>query len=126
MNRSELVRWLVLNEISDDYENVDQTILRHVNEAGAEYGLIIERSEVVDSLAKLIVDGLAKAYLLSSTEPHSTEIRGVPSLDVIEENFQTYFYITKEGMGAKRLMDNLYSPPTDDLACDPNSNPDPS
>jgi hypothetical protein len=30
MKRSDLVRLMVLNAISDDYENVDQVILPHV------------------------------------------------------------------------------------------------
>jgi hypothetical protein len=67
MNRSELGRRLVLNSISDDYENVGQVILWDVAEDGAKCGLTIERSEIVDALGVLIEDGLAKAYLLSGT-----------------------------------------------------------
>jgi hypothetical protein len=98
MTRCELVQRLVLNTICDDYENVDQVILRSVAKAGAELGLTIERSEIVNALAELISRGLAKAYALSSSEPFSTEIRGMPPLDVIEDTFTTYFYIAKEGM----------------------------
>jgi hypothetical protein len=97
MNRGELVRLLVLNAISDDYENVDQVILRYVVEQLAKLGMAIERSEIVIALGGLIQDGLAKAYLLSGTEPYSTEFRGMPPLDVVEENFKTYFNITKKG-----------------------------
>jgi hypothetical protein len=61
MNRKELVRCLVLNAISDDYENVDQVILRDVAEHGAKCGLSIERCEIVEALAGLIEDGLATA-----------------------------------------------------------------
>src|SRR5713226_3735150 len=85
MNRSELVRWLVLNEISDDYENVDQIILANVAKQGAKLRLAIDRSEIVDALAHLIEEGLAKAYLLCAKEPCSTEVPGMPALDVIEE-----------------------------------------
>ena len=28
----------------------------------------------------------------------SIELEGMPSLEVIEENFETYFYVTKKGM----------------------------
>jgi hypothetical protein len=97
MNRGELVRLLVLNAISDDYENVDQVILRYVVEQLAKLGMPIERSEVVIALGGLIQDGLAKAYLLSGTERYSTELRGMPPLDFVEENFKTYFNITKKG-----------------------------
>jgi hypothetical protein len=58
MNRSEFVRRLVLDAISDDYENVDQVILRDVAECGATCGLTIQRPEIVDALAGLIENGL--------------------------------------------------------------------
>ena len=97
VNRSELVRRMVLNAICDDYENVDQMILRDVAKHGAKLGFAVERSDIVGALAELIKDGLAKAYLLSATEP-AKELESMPSLEVVEENFETYFYITKKGM----------------------------
>ena len=111
MNRRELVRKLVLSEISDDYENVDQCILRHVAEVGAKCGLTIERSEIVDALAELIDGGLAKAYILSGPKP--TELQSMPPLDVVEEYFKTYFYITKKGM-ALHLSDDTWWPLDDE------------
>src|SRR5208337_4329521 len=91
MTRGEFVRRLVLNSIWDDFENVDQVILRDVAGTGAKCGLTIERSEVVDALAALIADGLAKAYRLSGKEPFATEIQGMPPMEVVEEYFKTYF-----------------------------------
>jgi hypothetical protein len=88
---------MVLNAICDDYENVDQVILRDVAKDGAKLGFTIERCDIVDALAQLIEDGLAKAFLLSSTGP-PTEFQAMPPLDVVEEDFKTYFYITKKGM----------------------------
>jgi hypothetical protein len=52
MDRSEIVRRLILISISDDYENVDQVILRQVAKTGAKLGLAIGRPEIVDRLAK--------------------------------------------------------------------------
>lgn len=75
MNRGELVRLLVLNAISDDYENVDQVIFRYVVEQLSKLGMAIERSEIVSVLGGLIQDALAKAYLLSGSEPFSTELQ---------------------------------------------------
>jgi hypothetical protein len=100
MVRSEFVRRLVLNSICDDFENVDQTILRDVAEAGAKCGWTIERSEVVEALTNLVEEGLAKAYVLAGTgsDPFSGELDGMPPMDVVEEDFKTYFYITKKGM----------------------------
>ena len=109
MTRSEFVRWMVLNEISDDYENVDQIILPNVAKDGAKCGLTIQRSEIVDALARLIEDGMAKAYLLSSTQPHVTELQSMPPLDIVEEYFRTYFYITKKGMDL-HLSDETWRP----------------
>jgi hypothetical protein len=100
MVRSEFVRRLVLNSICDDFENVDQTILRNVAETGASCGWKIERSEVVNALTTLVGDGLAQAYILSGSvrNPFSGELNGMPPMDLVEEDFKTYFYITKKGM----------------------------
>ncbi|MBL8291645.1 MAG: hypothetical protein JNN08_07410 [Bryobacterales bacterium] len=100
VERRELIRRLVLDSICDDFENVDQIILREVTRDGSRLGLTIERSDIVDALESLIEDGLAKAYLLSGTtgpDPFAGELPGMPPLDVVEEDFQTYFYITKKG-----------------------------
>lgn len=93
---------MVLNTICDDYENVDQVILREVVEVGAKCGLTISRSDVVDALRGLVEAGLAKAYELSSREPFSREIRGMPPLNVVEEDYRTHFYTTKEGVDFHR------------------------
>jgi len=100
MDRSEFVRRLVLNSISDDFENVDQIILRNVAKVGANYGWIIDRSEVVNALTSLVEEGLAKAYILSGLmrSPFAGELTGMAPMDVVEEDFKTYFYITKKGM----------------------------
>ena len=60
VKRSEFIRRLVLNYISDDYENVDQCILHDVGKDGTRCGLTIERHEIVAALGQLIEDGLAK------------------------------------------------------------------
>jgi DNA gyrase subunit B len=97
VDRAELLRWMVLNEICDDYENVDQIILPHVARDCAKLGWMIERSEIVEALAGLIEDGLAKAYLLSSKAP-ATELPDMPEIDKGEDDFRTYFLITTKGM----------------------------
>ena len=116
MERRELIRRLVLNSICDDFENVDQIILRDVTRDGSKFGLTIERSDIVDALKGLIEDGLAKAYLLLGNmgpDPFAGELPGMPPLDVVEENFQTYFYITKKGMDY-HLADDSWWPFEDD------------
>jgi hypothetical protein len=101
MERRELIRRLVLNSICDDFENVDQMIFSDVSRDASKLGLRIERSDIVHALKGLIEDGLAKAYLLSGatgTDPFAAELPGIPALDVVEQDFPTYFYITKSGM----------------------------
>jgi hypothetical protein len=120
MERRELLRRLVLDSICDDFENVDQIILQDVARAGSKLGLTIERSDIVDALEGLIEDGLAKAYLLSATmgpDPFAGELPGMPPMDVVEEYFQTYFYITKKGMDFHLADDTWW--PFDDEAESP-------
>jgi hypothetical protein len=112
VTRKEFVRRLVLNSICDFGENVDQCILKDVGKDGAKCGLSIDRTEVVETLAGLVADGLAKASFLSPREPER-EIQGMPSMDVIEEFFTTYFFITEKGM-ALHLSDDIWYPFDDD------------
>ena len=59
MDRRELIRRMVLDAISDDFENVDQIILPNVSEDCRKIGFVVERSEIVRALAGLVEDGLA-------------------------------------------------------------------
>ncbi len=95
----------------DDFESIDQIILPTVRKDGARLGLTIERTEIVDTLAGLVADELAKAYLLSTPAngPFSTKIQGMPAVDVPEENFETYFYPTRKGMNL-HLSDDTWWP----------------
>jgi hypothetical protein len=98
VERGELIRRLVLIAIADDYENVDQVILRDVSRRGARLGVTLERSDIVTALGELVQQGLAKAYRLTES---SSPLAGMPPLDVVEEYFETYFYITEKG---KKLL----------------------
>jgi hypothetical protein len=101
MTRAEFVQRLVLDTICDDFENVDQVILRDVSAVGAKCGLAIQRGEVVDALKVLVADGMARAYDLSGVhrDPFAGEIQGMPPLDAVEEYYRTYFLITNKGTG---------------------------
>jgi hypothetical protein len=90
----------ILNTISEDFENVDQVILGHAAEQAAKCGLTIQRSDVVEALRGLVDAGLAKPYDLSasSRDPFAGELPEMSPLDVVEEDFRTYFYVTKKGM----------------------------
>jgi hypothetical protein len=89
MTRAEFVRRLVLDTICDDFENVDQTILRDVVDIEAKCGVVIRRADVVEALRALVEAGLAKAYDLRPVrgDPFSGEIQGMPPLDIAEEDY---------------------------------------
>ncbi len=109
MQRSELILRLLLTEICDDYENVDQIILKNVGERAAKWGVMVERADIVGALIELIRDGLANAYHL----PDQNELANMPSLDAIEEDFATYFLVTKRGLEFHR-SDTRWWPFDDD------------
>ena len=67
----------------------------------------------------MIADGLAKAYLLSGKKPFSTELQGMPAINLVEEDFKTYFYITRKGMDLQ-LSDNTWWPFDDEGKPRPN------
>lgn len=115
MTRAEFVQRLVLNSICDDFENVDQVILRDVAEVGTKCGLTINRPDVVNGLQVLVEAGLAKAYDLfpGIADPFSGEIQGMPPLAVPEEHFRTFFHVTKQGMDF-HLADGTWYPLDDE------------
>ena len=114
MTRAEFVQRLILNSMCDDFENVDHMILPDVAGVAARCGLTIERPEVVEVLRGLVEAGLAKAYDLSASgrDPFAGELPGIPPLDVVEEYFRTYFYVTKKGMEFHKASDKWW--PFDD------------
>jgi hypothetical protein len=116
---------MILNAMCDDFENVDQIILPVVARDCAKLGFSVERPEIVKTLGELVRDGLAKAYLLSAWEPFSTELHGMPPVDTVEEDFKTYFYITKKGMDF-HLSDDPWWPFDDEDNVLPNWHLDPS
>jgi hypothetical protein len=119
VTRRVFVRRLVLNSICDDGENVDQIILQDVKRDSDKTGVTIDRAEVIDALAQLVAGGLAEAWLLSQWPGKSVKVQGMPPMDVIEENFKTYFFITEKGRKA-HLSDDTWYPLDDDGNLRPN------
>lgn len=95
MNRDELVRSLVLAEISDDYEEPTHVHGNVVRRAGA-CGVRIDYSEVERILQDLVQLGLAKAYVLSTTGPASEVPAPIPSGRVAD----LYYWATSAGLDA--------------------------
>ena len=91
---------MVLDTICEDFENIDQIILPMVAQDCGKLGLAVKRSEVVCALALLVEDGMARAYDLhdlTEGDPFSGELRSLPPLDQVENDFKIYFYITEQG-----------------------------
>jgi hypothetical protein len=112
-DRHEIIRRMVLNSICDDFENVDQVILRDTAAWGPKLGLTVTRPDVVRALTSLVADGMAKAYLLS----HSQDpLDAMPDISEPEERFETYFFITPKGMEVHRADENWpYEDDEDDV-----------
>ena len=116
-----------MNAMCDDFENIDQIILPEVARDCAKLGFSVERAEIVKTVSELVEDGLAKAYDLSGTiigMPFSGELQGMPPVDIVEEDFKTYFYLTKKGMDF-HLSDDTWWPFDDDDNVLPNWHLDP-
>ncbi len=101
MNRRELVRLIVLNEICDDYENLHQ-ITKQVGRVTSACGMSIATHEILEALRELVESGLAKAYELSPWSPTKVLDR-MPPVEEIGSPDESrigdvYFWITKKGM----------------------------
>lgn len=92
MTRVDLTRMLVLNEISDDFEEP-----QHIHEVLAPLAekcqFIITQEEVKQALIHLVRSGLARAYRLSPWS-EGEEIQGAP---LPEQAGDYYYWITDEG-----------------------------
>jgi hypothetical protein len=104
MTRNDFIRRFVLNEICDDYENLDVLQSVIANES-SRCGLEISRDEIVQGIAELIEAGLAKAYKLTPTRRPAEEIPGVPPLDQID-NY--YFWATPRGLDVQASDEGWY------------------
>ena len=110
-DRAELIRMFVLDEIMDDYEELDH-ITERIAPLGRQCGVLIQRQDVAQALISLTENGFAKAYSLGR---NSREIEGVPPLDTIQDSDQytrCYFLVTDSGREEHRRQDSLW--PFDD------------
>jgi hypothetical protein len=109
MTRKEFVQRLVLNEICDDYENLEM-INKWIAGNSARIGLTIEESEVIEGLGGLIQSGLAKAYRLTPTARKPRALLRMPPLSQIKHY---YFIATPKGMDLQ-VSDRTWCPFDDD------------
>jgi hypothetical protein len=98
-SRERILDELVLEAASNDFESF-QCILDQVTKWFDEKGLATSRQEVLDALQRMIREGYALAYLLSSQEPHSETVEFLP--DRLDD---FWFYVTPKG---RELVINLH------------------
>jgi hypothetical protein len=91
MTRYEVTRMLVLNEISDDYEEIGH-VRERVVVLCLQCGLPVESADVSRALIDLVKLGWARAYDLSKDPPE--ESAGVPQLEEVGEY---YYWATAQG-----------------------------
>jgi len=94
MTQIEFVRRLVLNEICDDYEDLEM-IGQWVFKDSARCGLTVTQGDIVKSLIDLIEAGMAKAYWFEPMAKEPSELKGPPPLDEIQK---FYFWATPQGI----------------------------
>jgi hypothetical protein len=112
--RAELLRFLALNVIADDYENLTISIAGPIVEIGAKCGLSFEKLEIVKALTELVEGGLAKVYRLhgDGRRDWAVEMLGMPSLEEMEDFNGAWFYITDAGLEVVRASRDAW--PLDD------------
>src|SRR5713226_8176853 len=68
------IRNFVLRAIADDYEDFEMVFSEATKWASEDGRIRVTREEVIRGLEKLIEEGYAKAYLLSSQPPHAKPV----------------------------------------------------
>jgi Txe/YoeB family toxin of Txe-Axe toxin-antitoxin module len=97
----ENVRSLVLNIVSDDYEDLNQ-IEKMVHRYLSRSGIHVSRKDIEDALLYLVENGNVSAFLLSQWEPHSVqvEVTSKPMSDL-------WFYATERGRAEASVIDEI-------------------
>ncbi len=110
MTREEFVQRLIMNSMSDDFENVDRVIFRDVAGVAAARGLTVERPEVVQNLRELVEGELVHANDLSATtgDPFTAALDKAPAAARHPRRvFQDVFLSNPEGLGLAQVRSNV-------------------
>jgi hypothetical protein len=113
MNRDELIRTFVLDQIMDDYEELDH-ITESIAKWSAQCSVVVQRQDVVQALVSLTEHGFAKAYSLGRD---IKEIEGVPPPDYIQDPdlySRCYFLVSDKGREENKRLRSLATWPFDD------------
>lgn len=110
MTRKEIIRRFVLNEICDDYENLEM-IDKWVMQKSARAGLTVQDTEIIEALTDLIQSGLARTYRFRP--PYKSQPDQIPGMPRLEEISEYYFWATPEGRDLQ-VSDRSWYPFDDD------------
>lgn len=96
----------VLWAIADDYESLE-IIFVEVNKWTPKRGRRITRQQIIRALERLIREGSAEAYLLSSQPPYNQPVEFLA-----KDAEGLWFYVTPKGKDlVRRLVENRGGPP---------------
>ena len=108
MTRGELLRLLILEDVCDDYEEIEH-ITGSVTVLAQKCGINVTRDEIVQELMNPIDAALVKAYRLFSSRRPAEAFDGRPPLTELEESGgYTYFLITENGMKVHLANDHRW------------------
>jgi hypothetical protein len=88
---------LVLNSVSDSYENLSVSIAPTVTKDGEECGVEITKSDMVAALEELLRRGWVKAYRLTSDGNPPVEFDHAPTVEEMEDFNGAWFDMTDAG-----------------------------
>ena len=104
MTEKDLLEIFVLNEICDDYENL-QHIEARIQPWSAEYGLSFSTAEIQQSLCTLLEAKLIAAYDLRELVDHPVAIEGsIPTEDLAS----LYYFLTADGIKHHQRNDQFF------------------
>jgi hypothetical protein len=106
MNRDDLIKMFVLNEIGDDYESFEK-ISNETAALGQRLRLYVDPSEISNALTDLIKSGLARAYHLSPWHP-AKEVEA----PISNQYPDLYFLVTRKGADEHKRLESRW--PFDD------------
>jgi hypothetical protein len=99
MTRTDLLRILILNDVADDYENLEH-VTAEVARVAAINRLRIDREEVCIELSNLIAYGLIGAYRLSASS-----INEVAAVTAAASLGDYYYWQTPKGRAAHQNVE---------------------
>jgi hypothetical protein len=90
-DKASFVRDCVITTVSDDFEDF-KIVFRETKRMAASRKLKVSKEDVAEAIRRLIAEGYAEAYVLSTRSPHSRKVKY--TRDRLHE---LWFYATPRG-----------------------------